>query len=112
MGMGDEMGGEEDQAVDQLANRATEDPNKQGLIRNVPGARLVYKRETEDGTFEELWMYNVTGDNFHQEMKRRQEILSGTDIPPGKTTSPEGEQSYETWTTSNAELLLIKGLPN
>jgi hypothetical protein len=100
-----------DEGMDQLTNKATEDPNKQGLLRSVKGARLVYKRETEDGTYEELWMYN-SGKDFRGEVDRRREILSGTDIPPNKTTSEDGEQSYDVWTTSNAELLLVRGLPN
>lgn len=104
--------GDSDGAMDQLANKATEDPNKQGLIRNVKGAHLVYKRQSEDGTYDELWVYNVQDGDFSKEIKRRRDILSGTDIPPNKTTSPDGAQSYEIWTTSNAEMLLIKGLPN
>jgi hypothetical protein len=109
----DPMGGEqEDPAVGQLASKATEDPNKQGLIRTVKGAHLVYKRQTEEGSYEELWQYSTKSGNFQEEMKRRKAILAGTDIPPNKTTSPDGSQSYEIWTTSNAEMMVIKGLTN
>lgn len=108
------LGGEEveDPNVDQLASKATEDPDKQGLIRTVKGAHLVYKRETEDGTYEEMWAYNTKAQDYKEEQKRRQAILAGTDIPPNKTTSPDGSQSYEIWVTSNAEIMVIKGLTN
>ena len=31
-----------------------DDPDRQGLIRTVKGAHLVYKRKQEDGTYDEL----------------------------------------------------------
>lgn len=86
-----------------------EDPNRQGLIRTVKKAHLVYKRQTEEGTYEELWMYNTT--SLSDEIAIRKSILSGTDIPVNRTSSPDGEQEYETWSAGNAELMLIRGLP-
>ena len=86
-----------------------EDPDRAGLIRTVNKAHLVYKRSTEDGSYEEMWTYNVT--NLRDEMSVRKAILSGTDIPPNKTQSPDGSQHYELWTAGNAEVMLIKGLP-
>jgi hypothetical protein len=96
--------------LDGIADDATDDPNRQGLIRTVKGAHLVYKRETEEGTFEELWIYNVT--TLKDELIVKKAILAGTDIPPNKMQSPDGDQSYEIWSAGNAELLLVKGLPN
>ena len=86
-----------------------EDPDRAGLIRTVNKAHLVYKRSTDDGSYEEMWTYNVT--NLRDEMSIRKAILSGTDIPPNKTQSPDGSQHYELWTAGNAEVMLIKGLP-
>lgn len=98
--------------AEQLAASATEDPNKQGVLRKVEGARLVYKRQTENGTYEELWAYNISKSNAPDSFKKRRNILAGTDIPPNKSTSPDGSQTYDIWTTSNAELIRIKGLQN
>lgn len=98
--------------VDSLTSTAMEDPNKQGVLRKVDGARLVYKRQTENGAYEELWQYTISKSNAPDSFKRRRAILAGTDIPPNKSTSPDGSQSYEVWTTTNAELVRIKGLQN
>lgn len=95
--------------TDQYVSDDIEDPDRQGLIRTVKKAHLVYKRETEDGTFEELWIYNV--DTLRAEMDIRKAILAGTDIPPGKMSSPDGSQTYQLWSAGNAELIIIQGLP-
>lgn len=85
-----------------------EDPNRQGMIRTVKGAHLVYKREVEDGTYEELWLYNSS--TLRDEIVIRKAILAGTDIPVNKSQSPDGSQSYEMWSVGNAEMVLVKGL--
>ena len=103
--------GDDENDLEQVADKATEDPDKQGLIRNVKGAHLVYKRETEDGTFEEMWCYNVK-DSLKNEMTTRRAILSGTDIPAHKTSSDDGKQTYTIWTAGNVEILCIYNLPN
>ncbi|MEM4258039.1 MAG: hypothetical protein QXL17_02665 [Candidatus Thermoplasmatota archaeon] len=87
-----------------------EDPNKQGILRQVKKAKLVYKRRTPEGTFEELWIYN-TGNSLQDEVKIRKDILAGTDIPPNKTKSADGSQYYEITTLGNAQLLKVTGLP-
>jgi hypothetical protein len=111
--LGDEEGlvGDEEGLEDMPEEEPAEpeDPDRAGLIRTVNKAHLVYKRSTDDGTYEEMWMYNVT--NLRDEMSVRKAILSGTDIPPNKSQSPDGSQSYELWTAGNAEMMLIKGLP-
>lgn len=91
-------------------NIDNEDPNRQGVIRTVPKAHLVYKRQTSDGTYEELWIY-TTGGSMQDELTIRRAILAGTDIPANKVKSPDGSQSYEIWTVGNGQLLNIKGLP-
>ena len=103
-------GGEEHPELDGIADEATGDPDRQGLIRAVKDAHLVYKRDTEDGTFEELWIYNLT--TLRGELDVKKAILAGTDIPTNKTRSPDGSQTYEIWSSGNAEMILIKGLPN
>jgi len=93
-------------------NEEDEDPDRQGLIRVVPGAHLVYKRVDEDGTFEELWIYNIPDSELESELEIRRAILAGTDIPRGKTQTEDGVQSYEMWTAGNAQMVKISGLPS
>jgi hypothetical protein len=90
--------------------KQTEQQNRQGVIRRVPNAQLVYKRKTEDGTYEELWIYNIN--NIKTQKNVREAILAGTDIVPNQTTSEDNKQYAETWTSGNIELLKINGLPN
>lgn len=87
------------------------DPNKQGLIRYVKGAHLVYKRQNEEGTYDELWVFG-TGGALEDALKVRRNILAGTDIPPRATKSANGQQSYTLKTLGNGQILHIKGLPN
>lgn len=94
-----------------LDDEEVDDPDRQGLIRVVPNAHLVYKRTSEDGTFEELWIYNIY-DSFDDELEVRRAILAGTDIPQNKMASPDGSQRYEIWTAGNGQLLHITGLPS
>lgn len=118
------MGGEdteEEAPVDQLPGDTVQelsqeeidaqDPNAQGIKRTVANAHMVYKRQQEDGTFEELWIYNI-GDKMDDSLSIRREILSGTDIPRGHTRSEDGKQSYTLQTMGNAQMLHITGLPN
>ena len=88
-----------------------DDPDRQGLIRVVPGAHLIFKRASEDGTFDELWIYN-TGEEFDSELEARRAILAGTDIEMNKMKSKDGSQAYELWNAGNAQLLKITGLPS
>lgn len=87
----------------------SEDPDRQGVIRKIDNAHLVYKRKNEEGKFEELWIYK-TGGRFEDELDIKQKIISGTDIQPNKTVSENGEQSYELWTVGNVQFLFITGL--
>jgi hypothetical protein len=101
---------DDEDKIDQVINKATENPDRQGLIRNVAGAHLVYKREQPDGRFEELWVYNVA--DMQQGLTTRRAILAGTDIKLNKTSSESDEQYYVVWSVGNGECLNIKGLPN
>jgi len=85
-----------------------EDPNKEGLLRRVPGAHLVFKRATENGDYQELWIYNTAD---MDSLDIRQDILSGTDIPPTSQKSEDGSQQAEMWVAGNATYLYITGLP-
>jgi hypothetical protein len=88
-----------------------DDPDRQGLIRTVKGAHLVYKRKNEEGTFDELWVFGTGGD-IKGDLQVRRAILAGTDIPPRAIKSENGQQSYTLTTMGNGQLLHIKGLPN
>lgn len=87
------------------------DPDRAGIIRTVDNAHLVYKRQSEDGTYEELWVYNLHN-STHDELEIRRDILAGTDIPVKKTKSPDGAQQYYVTTMGNAQMMNIRGLPN
>lgn len=112
-GMGEEpVDGElppEEEPTEPTEPTEPEDPNRQGMVRTVKGAHLVYKREVEDGTYEELWQYNIS--TLRDEITIRKAILAGTDIPVNKAQSTDGSQTFQTWAVGNAELLLVRGLP-
>lgn len=86
-----------------------EDPNRQGVIRVIDNAHLVYKRKDEQGQFEELWIYHVGG-ALKDELEIRRDILAGTDIPPGRTKSEDGFQHFSLWSVGNVQFLRITGL--
>lgn len=115
-GMGDMEGGEtpygEPEALpDDQELEEPDNPDRAGFIRVVQNAHLIYKRQSENGTFEELWMYNIH-DDTNDELEIRRDILAGTDIPPKKTKSEDGVQTYTSTTMGNAQMLKISGLPN
>lgn len=88
-----------------------EDEDYQGNIRTVKGAHLVYKRMTEDGTYDELWIYNV-GKNKPAEQKIRNAILAGAGT--GDNMGEEGEEPKqpETYTVGNVQYIKLTGVPN
>ena len=106
----DELPGDNTQELSQ-EEIDSQDPDSQGISRSVANAHLVYKRQAEDGKFEELWVYNI-GDKMEDSLTVRREILSGTDIPRGHTKSEDGQQSYTLTTMGNAQLLQVTGLAN
>lgn len=116
-GMGDvaqQSGGAETPPVDTEEPVEMEDPadpNRAGIIRTVDNAHLIYKRQSEDGTYDELWIYNIHSDT-NDELGIRRDILAGTDIPAKKTKSVDGKQQYIVTTMGNAQMVKISGLPN
>jgi hypothetical protein len=88
----------------------SEDPDKQGAIRVIDHARLIYKRQNEEGTYDELWIYNIQS-TVSDELDVRRDILAGTDISARRQTSDDGQQSYRLTTMGNAQILEITGLP-
>lgn len=89
-----------------------QDPNYQGSIRVVDNAHLVYKREDEDGTYSELWVYNNDHEDNNLVVKIRKDILSGTDIDLTTGTDENQQQQYELTKLGNINYLHITGLSN
>lgn len=123
---GDEQPPEDDQEMDQDGGEdefadfddiegdtedqaAPVDPDRAGVLRNVKGARLVYKREQADGTYEEMWIYNSGA--FKRDLETKKTIVAGTDIPPNASQSPDGSQTLKMWSAGNADIIVISGLP-
>lgn len=87
-----------------------DDPDRQGDIRSVQDAHLVFKRKTADGTFEELWFYNVGDDASRSDDDIKRDILSGTSIDPKKLASEDGKQQYTIVTMGNGQMVHIVGM--
>ena len=88
-----------------------EDDNRQGIIRTIKGAHLLYKRKDTDGTYTELWTYDI-GKNLKDEYNIRAMILNGTDINHKTGASDDGNQFFELWTSGDRQFMEIKGLEN
>ena len=88
------------------------DLNRQGLIRKVKNAHLIYKRENETDTYDELWVYRSGKDGIKSEIDIKNDIVSGTDIPVDGLKSDDGEQFYEIWHVGEVIFLKIFNLPN
>lgn len=88
-----------------------ENPDKQGVIRNIKNAHLIYKRQDVDGTYIELWAYDINK-GLKDEFNIRNAILNGTDIDHKTGSSPDNVQRYELWTSNNRQFMQITGLPN
>ena len=88
------------------------DMNRQGLIRKVKNAHLIYKRENETDTYDELWVYRSGKDGIKSEIDIKNDIVSGTDIPVDGLKSDDGEQFYEIWHVGEVIFLKIFNLPN
>lgn len=102
----------DDTALDTPEEETAEDPNFQGIIRTVKGANLVYKRQMPDGTYTELWLFNI-GNDLKQESITKRAILAGTDIEPSSAEqSQDGKQNMETWSAGNVQFLSLTGIPS
>lgn len=104
----DEEGDDADPSMD---DQTEQDPDRMGDIRVVKGAHLVYKRQQSDGSFSELWIYNI-GEHVNDAIAIKRAILAGTDIQDNKMRSEDGKQCYELTSMGNAQLLSIEGLSN
>lgn len=92
-------------------NNDNQDPDRQGNVRYVPGAHLVCRRQVDDGTYEELWIYNIDQKNSSRSDKIIKNILKGTDIPENEISSDDGSQDYVAWTVGNVQMIKVRGLP-
>jgi hypothetical protein len=88
-----------------------EDPDRQGVIRTIKNAHLVYKRSDSDGTFSELWMYDISKGS-KDEFDIRNAILDGTDIDQKTGSSDDNKQKYTLWTNNTRQMMHITGLAN
>lgn len=104
--------GQEEPPPPPMEKQEWDDPDRQGAIRNVDGAHLVYKRQVDDGSFEELWVLKQGDKKIGGVLDIRRDILAGTDIPVIKTKSDDGSQTSDSWNVGNIQYLEIKGLPN
>ncbi len=103
---------DEEFADDVEGDEEEEDPDFQGTIRTVRGANLVYKRQIEDGTYTELWIFTSPDDGMEEQSKIRRAILAGTDIPSNRETSEDGSQTAEQTNVGNVTFIKIIGLEN
>lgn len=83
-----------------------------GLVRYVKGAHLVYKRQSDADSYEELWLYKIEPNNPTEHAKIEKLILAGTDIDMNTMSSEDGGQRAHTWVAGNAKMMHITGLPN
>jgi hypothetical protein len=91
--------------------KKSEDPDKQGIIRTIKNAHLIYKRQDGDGSYVELWVYNISK-GYKDEYKIRNAILDGTDIDTKSGSSPDNKQKFELWTIGERQFIQVTGLPN
>jgi len=101
----------EEKSSDDKKEDKKENPDKQGVIRNIKNAHLIYKRQDVDGTYIELWAYDIQK-GLQDEFNIRNAILNGTDIDHKTGSSPDNVQRYELWTSNNRQFMQITGLPN
>lgn len=100
--LGDEEGGE----LDGL------EAGGEPVTRFVPGAHLIYKRQSDVDSFEELWIYAVDIKSPTSHAKIERQILAGTDIDPSSMASEDGAQTASVWHAGNAKYMHITGLVN
>lgn len=107
---------DQDDTMDEFGNddqdnlNDSNDPDRQGDVRYVDDAHLVYKRQQEDGTFEELWIFNIGPDAERRSDFIIKDILAGTDIPENEISSDDGNQDYVTWSVGNIQMVKVRGL--
>lgn len=82
------------------------------VTRYVPGAHLVYKRQSDVDAYEELWIFSVDPKNPTAHAKIEEQILAGTDIDPKSMASEDGAQTASVWHAGNAKYMHLTGLVN
>ena len=100
-----------DKQDDESDENNESDPDKEGVIRTIKNAHLVYKRKDVDGTYVELWAYDINR-GFKDEYDIRAAILNGTDINHKTGLSSDEQQSFDLWTCGGRQMMRIKGLEN
>lgn len=87
-------------------------PEQEAIKRSVKGAHLVFKRQADVDSYEELWIYAVNPKDPQAHAKIEELILAGTDVSPVSMGSEDGSQRATSWIAGNAKMLHITGLVN
>lgn len=87
-------------------------PEQEAVKRSVKGAHLVFKRQADVDTYEELWIYEINPKDPMAHAKVEELILAGTDISPTSMASEDGSQRAKSWVAGNAKMLHLSGLVN
>lgn len=111
---GQEGGEDQPDELDLDGMDGEEDPlgGEEPVTRFVPGAHLIYKRQSDVDSFEELWIYAVDVKKPTDHTKIEQQILAGTDIDPSSMASEDGSQQASVWHAGNAKYMHLTGLVN
>lgn len=91
------------------------DPDRQGVVRIVKDAHLIYKRKDDHNKYTELWVFKEN--KISKTAGRTYDaILAGSDIPKGYVQSPDGSQTVVKWEVGPPDNTLIyveiKGMQN
>ncbi len=100
-----------DKSNDKSDEKEEHDPDREGIIRTIKNAHLVYKRKDVNGTYTELWEYDINK-GFNDEYDIRDAILNGTDINHKTGLSSDEQQSFDLWTCGGRQMMKITGLEN
>lgn len=103
---------EAEEAMQQGTEDNEANPSQDPITRYVKGAHLVFKRQADVDTYEELWIYNIDEKDPKGHAKIEELILAGTDVDVSTMASEDGSQRASTWVTGNAKMLHITGLVN
>lgn len=87
------------------------DIDRQGNVKYVQDAHLVTRHQVEDGTYEELWIFNNDRNNHRRSDKIISDIIKDTDIPENEISSEDGSQNYIIWSVGNIQMVKVTGLP-
>lgn len=87
------------------------DIDRQGNVKYVQDAHLVTRHQVEDGTYEELWIFNNDRNNHRRSDKIIRDIIKDTDIPENEISSEDGSQNYIIWSVGNIQMVKVTGLP-